>query len=278
MNKHQLKGKIKHYAKVRGLSAGEVLQMFFFEKFIERLSKSKYINNFIIKGGLLVAAIIGVENRTTLDMDTTVIGLPVKKEYIEKVILEIVNIENDDNVDFVLKKITEIKENDVYENYRIHLVARFENIENVLKLDITVGDKITPREILYHYPSLLSKAIYPILAYPIETLLSEKFETIISRNISTTRMRDFYDIYYLYTLKHAEINNEILREAIINTFSNRKTVNLLEEVYEIIEEIEQDEIIHELWQTYLNDNNYIGDLAFKKVIDILIEFTRSCVF
>ena len=198
INIESIKGKIRSMAEKKNLKSQEVLQIYFFERFLERLSKSNYKNNFVIKGGFLISSLIGIENRTTMDMDTTIKGIPLKEEKIKEIVDEIININVDDGIKFEIKDISYIREEDEYENFRISLIANVGKTKNPMKLDLTTGDAITPREIEYTYPCIFSKEDIKIMAYSLETILAEKYETIIRRNITTTRMRDFYDLYTLY--------------------------------------------------------------------------------
>ena len=270
INIESIKGKIRSLAEKKNLKSQEVLQIYFFERFLERLSKSKYKNNFIIKGGFLISSLIGIENRTTMDMDSTVKGIALKEERIKEIVEEIINIDVDDGIKFEIKDISYIREEDEYENFRISLIANVGKTKNPMKLDLTTGDAITPREIEYTYPCIFSKDAIKIMAYPLETILAEKFETIIRRNITTTRMRDFYDLYTLYKLKKDEIKYEILKEAIERTSKKRGSQEIMKDSEEIIEDIKNDSYLRSLWDVYLSENKYIGDLTFDKVVDVVI--------
>ena len=224
ISSESLKGKIRNIAHSKNLRSQEVLQMFFFERFLERLSKSKYKFNFVIKGGLLISSMIGIDNRTTMDMDTTIKGVPLKAEVIRNIVSEIINVEVDDGIEFEITDISHIREEDEYENFRVHLIANFGGIKNDMKIDITTGDAITPKEIEYLYPCMFQEESLKVLAYPLETILAEKYESVIKRNISTTRMRDFYDLYNLYNLRKEDINFDILKQAIISTANRRESL------------------------------------------------------
>lgn len=201
--------------------------MFFFERFLESLSNSKYKFNFVIKGGLLISSMIGVDNRTTMDMDTTVKGISLQEDRIKEIVACIIRIDAHDGIVFEIIDINHIREEDEYENFRIHLIAHFGKIKNAMKLDITTGDEIIPREIEYFYPCMFEKASIRILAYPLETILAEKYETIIKRNIATTRMRDYYDLYSLYHLRKDEVDFEVLKQAIFATAAKRKSLSFI---------------------------------------------------
>ena len=269
INIESIKGKIRSLAEKKNLKSQEVLQIYFFERFLERLSKSKYKNNFVIKGGFLISSLIGIENRTTMDMDTTIKGIALKEEKIKDIVEEIININVEDGIRFEIKDISYIREEDEYENFRISLIANVGKTKNPMKLDLTTGDAITPREIEYTYPCIFSKENIKIMAYPSETILAEKYETIIRRNIATTRMRDFYDLYTLYKLKKDEINYEILKEAVERTLNKRESWEIMQDYEEIIEDIKEDSYLRSLWEVYLSENKYIGDLTFDKVVDVV---------
>ncbi|MFN2103202.1 nucleotidyl transferase AbiEii/AbiGii toxin family protein [Finegoldia dalianensis] len=269
INIESIKGKIRSLAEKKNLKSQEVLQIYFFERFLERLSKSNYKNNFVIKGGFLISSLIGIENRTTMDMDTTIKGIALKEEKIKEVVDEIININVEDGIKFEIKDISYIREEDEYENFRISLIANVGKTKNPMKLDLTTGDAITPREIEYTYPCIFTKEDIKIMAYPLETILAEKYETIIRRNITTTRMRDFYDIYTLYKLKKDEINYEILKEAVERTSDKRESQEIVKDYEEIIEDIKEDSYLRSLWEIYLSENKYIGDLTFDKVVGVV---------
>ena len=269
INIESIKGKIRNLSQQNSLSSQEVLQMYFFERFLERLSKSKYKTNFVIKRGLLISSLIGIENRTTMDMDTTVKGILLKKEKIKEVVEEIIDINVDDGIKFKIKEINYIREEDDYENFRVSLIANVGKTKNPLKLDITTGDAITPKEIEYSYPCIFNNEDIKIMAYPLETILAEKYETIIRRNITTTRMRDYYDLYALYNLKKEEINFAILKDAIKRTSIKRESLETIQDYKEIIRDIREDAYLNSLWDVYINENKYIGELDFNKVVDVI---------
>ena len=268
-NVESLKAKIREIALKKYLNSMEVLQMYFFERFLDRLSKSKYKFNFVIKGGFLISSIIGVDNRTTMDMDTTVKGVALKEEVIKNILEEILNINVDDNISFAINNIKHIREDDEYENFRIYLIACFDKIKNPMKIDITTGDIITPREITYNYHSIFEEKYIKIQAYPIETILAEKYETIIKRNIATTRMRDFYDIFSLYNLRKEEIDFKTLKSAIIRTANKRNSLDIMNSSIEIIKDMQKDNYLVKLWNTYLQENEYIEKIKFEKTLEVI---------
>ena len=268
MTSEKLKGKIKSFSEKNNLKAQEVLQMYFFERFLTRLEKSRYRAKFIIKGGFLISSIIGIQNRTTMDIDTTIKGLPVKEEIIKEIILKILSIEVNDGIEFVLGKIENIREISEYENYRLHLTANFEKIKNPLKIDITTGDVIIPSEIEYSYETIFKEKLN-ILVYSLETLIAEKYETIIKRNITTTRLRDFYDIYMIFKLKNDKINVNNLKQAIRETAKNRNSTEEILESKEILEDIKNDEYLNKQWNIYKKENKYVDNIQFSEILELL---------
>lgn len=265
----QLKGAIRNIAKTKNLRSQEVLQMFLFERILDRLAVSPYKNNFILKGGLLISSMIGISERTTMDMDTTVRGIDMTEEKISRIVQEILSVSLDDGIQFVYKKIEPIREDDDYNNFRVLFDAEYGKIKNPMKIDITTGDEITPAAIQYEYPLLFEERSIPVMAYTLETILAEKYETVIRRNIGTTRARDFYDLYALYHMHREQIRIPILKLAVEHTASKRGSLELLAEWEEILSDIRGEEALKNLWRNYIADNPYAGELTFENVTDVV---------
>lgn len=192
--------------------------MFFFERVLDRVSKSKYKYNIILKGGLLLSSIIGEDMRTTKDMDATLKSIPLEKENVMSIMTEILNIDVNDNINFKIIDIKDIREEDEYGGFKINVVGKLEKLRVNMFIELTTGDKITPRETEFSYNCIFEDSKIPILSYTVETVIAEKFETIISRNVATTRLKDFYDLGILLHDKYKNYNKETLVEAIKNTF------------------------------------------------------------
>ena len=250
----QLKGAIRNMAAKKKLRPQEVLQMFLFERVLERLAVSPYRNNFILKGGLLISSMIGIDERTTIDMDTTVRGIRMEEPEIISIIREILSSDVDDGIDFVFRKIEPIREDDTYRNFRVHIDARYGRINSPMKIDITTGDEITPAAIQYNYPFLFEDKTVPVMAYTLETILAEKYETIIRRNIGTTRARDFYDLHMLYRERETEIRADILRLAVAHTAKKRGSARALADWEEIIQDIREEPALASLGHNFAADN------------------------
>ncbi len=210
-----------------------------------------------------------------MDMDTTVKGIRLEEKLIRDIVEQISNIDIGDGIVFEITGIEHIREDDDYDNFRISLIAAAGKTKNPMKIDITTGDPITPREIEYKYPCIFTKDNIEVLAYPLETILAEKYESIIKRNITTTRMRDFYDIYTLCILKEKEINFETLRTAVIMTATKRDSLEILKDSEEILNDIKNDNYLRRLWEVYISENKYIGDLAFEKIVDVLALLSKK---
>lgn len=270
----QLKGSIRSIAAKKNLRAQEVLQMFLFERILERLAASKYQNNFILKGGLLISSMIGISERTTMDMDTTVRGIQMEEDEIVAAVNEILSIDVGDGITFEYKGIEPIREEDAYNNFRVHLRAKYGKIDSPMKIDVTTGDVITPAAIRYDFPMLFDDKTVPVMAYTLETVLAEKYETIIRRNIGTTRARDFYDLHTLYRSRKHEIRPEILKAAVSHTAQKRDSVADIHDWKDIMTDIREEPALYQLWDNYVADNKYIGEHAFHEVLDTVEEVAK----
>lgn len=274
----QLKGTIRSMAQKKNLRAQEVLQMFLFERILERLANSAYKSNFILKGGLLISSMIGIEERTTMDMDTTVRGIEMKEDEIIKAIKEILTVDVGDGIEFKYQRIEPIREDDAYNNFRVHLRAKYGKIDSPMKIDLTTGDIITPAAIEYEFPMLFDEKTVPVMAYTLETILAEKYETIIRRNIGTTRARDYYDLYTLFRSRKSEIRIDILNAAVLHTAKKRNSVQDIEDWKNIIRDIREERQMYLLWDNYVAENKYIGDLKFFDVLDSVEEVAKLLGF
>jgi len=271
----QLKGQIRSFAAKRNLQPQEVLQMFMFERVLERLAKSPYKDNFVLKGGLLISSMFGVKGRTTMDMDTTVTGIDMKEDEIQRIITEILSIDVGDRIKFEFTKIEPIREDDDYNNFRAYFVAHYGKIANEMKLDITTGDVITPRAIDYSYKTILDEDEIEVKAYNRETIIAEKYETIIRRNIGTTRARDFYDLYMFFNLYQDAIDYNVLKTAVDKTSQKRGSEEELAEWMDICDEMSQDLALKSLWENYRINNTYSAGTSFEDVMKAVREVGRK---
>lgn len=265
-NIQSFKGKVRKLSKETGLSHNQIIQNFMFEKFLDRLSISPYKNNFIIKGGCLLSSIMGLDMRTTMDIDTNITGLSFSLEKISEIIFEIININIDDNISFQIIKIEEIKEEQEYDGYRFTLLCKFENIKINFHLDISTGDIITPRAIEYSYKKILEDEYISVMAYNNETIIAEKIQSILDKKIGNSRMKDYYDIYYFVHYRYEELNPEYLKAAIYKTLNHRKTFDDILRNEEILKEIENDPLINQLWLSYSKKFSYAKDIEFSDCI------------
>lgn len=274
-NAMQLKALIKNMSKDKKISAQTIMQNYMLERLLERISVSPYRSNFILKGGLLIAAIVGIGNRTTMDMDTTYRGLQVNAQMIKEVFEEICNIPANDNVTFSIKRAEEIQENTNNIGLRVNLVALYPPMAVPIKIDITTGDRITPREIIYEYKLLFEPRSIKVLAYNLETIVAEKIETVISRGDQNTRPRDYYDIYIIRQLQWQNIKHEYLRAALLSTAQYRNTLPLMDSYDEILKTIEKSEIMKNFWLGYQEQYNYARDIKFVDICGSIREIMDS---
>ena len=265
-NKDSLKAKASNLAKQTNIPNKYIIQNFMFEALLKRISNSVYKDKFIIKGGLLLSSIFGVNLRSTMDLDTTIKGLPLNKSTITKVITEIINIDLKDNITFEIENIKDIREEELYSGFDVNLKADFDGLKTNLMIDITTGDIITYKEVEFNYTTLFDNDTINIMTYNYETIIAEKFESIISRNIDNTRMKDYYDLYMFVNLKWNDINKETLRKAIINTSKNRETLSYIENANDYINLIEDDSKLKLLWNNYQKNYEYANDISFEDTI------------
>lgn len=268
-NRDSLKARASNLSKKTNIPNKYLIQNFMFEALLKRISKSKYKDKFIIKGGFLLSSIFGVNLRSTMDLDTTIKGLPLDRETITNVINEIIRIDVEDNVRFDIENIKDIREEELYSGFEVNLKAEFDGLKTNLMIDITTGDVITYEEIEFKYSTLFDNEIINIMTYNYETIIAEKFESIISRNIDNTRMKDYYDLYMFVHLKWDDINKDTLRKAIFNTSKARETLDYINNANKYIELISDDSRLKALWNSYQNNYEYVKDIKFVDVINAI---------
>lgn len=265
-NKDSLKAKAKNLAKIYNIDSSYILQTYMFEALLKRISVSNYSDNFIIKGGFLLSSLFGVDSRTTLDLDTTLKGIPLDKENIEKIMNEIINIDVGDNIKMSIFSIKDIRVEEKYPGFSVHINANFEGLKKHLLIDITTGDVITYREVKFLYKTIFDESIINIMAYNIETIIAEKFEAILSKNIENTRMKDYYDLYIFSTLKWHDVDKVLLKKAICNTCNSRNTDKYLDKSSEYISLITNNDNLRELWERYRTNYSYAKNITFEDTI------------
>ena len=268
-NVMSLKAKINNIAKKEKVLPQAVMQTYMLERLLERISISEYKDNFILKGGMLISSIIGIDNRSTMDMDTTIKGFKLDTENLENILQEIIKVDANDNIKFKIISIENIREDDDYGGLRVHLQASFDEMPIDLKIDVTTGDKITYKEINYKYNLLLEKRSIEIWTYNVETIIAEKYESIIKRSILNTRIRDFYDLYMLTHLDKKNINSKMLIAAIKETSKHRETFDIINDkniVEDVINSIQNDNSLKEKWNKYQRSYEYAKDIKYEQLI------------
>lgn len=262
----QLKDLIHNLSRKNSADAQILMRNYMMERFLERISLSEYKDKFILKGGMLVAAMVGLDARSTMDLDATVKGANVNVEDVENLISAIVTVPIDDGVKLQLKSISEIMDEAEYPGIRVSMTTTFDGVVTPLKMDISTGDAITPREVRYSFKLMLEDHSIDIWAYNLETVLAEKLETIITRATTNTRMRDFYDIYILDQLHGDTLNPQIFHDALLATSWKRGTEEHLAEAEEVFDEVENSSIMQNLWTAYQKKFSYAADLEWNVIM------------
>lgn len=262
----QIKGRIKSVAKQNNADARTLMRIYMMERFLERLAQSEYRDNFIIKGGILVTAMIGVAHRSTMDIDTSMKNLNLSAEDALRVVNQVKDIDLDDGVSFEVKDVSNIMDEMEYPGIRVTMNANVGRLITPLKIDISTGDVITPRAIEFNYDLLLEDRSISLWSYNLETILAEKLQTVLARGILNTRMRDFYDIRMLLDTYEDKVNKAVLKDAFAATCKKRGTDHLQEQPEEIIKIIEADEQLQVLWRAYQKKYSYAADIDYASVI------------
>lgn len=270
----QLKDLIRNLSKKESANAQILMRNYMMERFLERISLSEYKDKFILKGGMLVAAMVGLDARATMDLDATVKGADVNVEAVEKIIANILSAPLEDGVTFRIKQISEIMDEADYPGVRVSMETEFDKVRTPLKIDISTGDVITPKEIRYSFKLMLEERSIEVWAYNLETVMAEKLETVIARNITNTRLRDFYDIYILLQIYGATLKPEVLKEALHATAKKRGTEYHLKDAMIIFDEVQNDVTMQNLWNAYQKKFSYATEISWERVMDAVRQLYR----
>ncbi len=276
MNSQSLRAKAKNLSIKGKIDVNTIIRFYMYERFLERLSLSKYKDNFIIKGGFYLSSLFGLENRSTMDIDAMIRSIDFTKQKMTKIINEILTIPLNDNIIITLDKIDKIREEDEYGGYRFTLICKLDNIREKFHFDIATGDPITPSEIRYNYNTIFEEKTISLWAYNIETVLAEKIETIMSRNILGSRMKDYYDIYLITNLIFDKININHLKKALYETFKKRGSLNCFSHPYVNLNNIKEDEGMITKWKAYQRKNSYAKNISLDNIIDKIEELLSIC--
>ena len=265
-----LKAKIRNYARNSRIAAQVVLQNYMFERFLARLSQSKYQDKFVIKGGMLIAAIVGLNTRSTMDLDTTLRGLPLTEEKVLEAVKDVCKMDLGDEVTFEVKSIVPIRKDDRYGGYCVRIDALYDTIVTPLSIDVSTGDIITPGAVLYEFGGIFDEEVHVRLwGYNIETIMAEKVETILSRSVFNTRPRDFYDAFILGTTQ--EYDKQLFEEALAATAEHRGSTDNIADRVEIIETIAENNTLRNMWKKYQKRFSYASEVGYEGIIKVLKE-------
>ena len=267
LSKEQLKGRLRNVANKNNADARVLLRQFMMERFLERLSKSKYRDNFIIKGGTLVTAMMGVSLRSTMDVDTTIRGFDLNSEEAQRIVNEIMSIDLDDNASFKIKSVEDIMDEMDYSGIRLHIDSYYDRIFAPIKIDISTGDVITPGAVEYEYKQILDDETIKLWSYNLETVLAEKIQTILNRGVINTRMRDFYDIHMLLGVYEDDIDVDVLRDAYRATAEKRQTNTIFNSSQRILQDVGDSPEVLTHWERYRKKYKYAENISFKEVVE-----------
>lgn len=269
-----VKDKLRNISNEKNINFNAVLKFYMYDRFIERLSKSKYRDNIVLKGGFYLSSLFGIENRSTIDIDAAIRKAKFTEDNLLKMITEIINVDVDDNVVFKINEISSIRDEDEYGGLRVTIDFQLENVKDKFHIDMATGDPIYPRPDSYNYKSLIEKKTYQVWTYTTETVLAEKLETILNKLDTSSRMKDYYDIYLIYKFKFAELNKENFMMAVKKIFEKRKFQGNLIGSLNVIK---QSSILKEKWSNYARKNNYAREIEFEEILAFLEEFINILV-
>lgn len=276
MNKAKLTALCHNISKQTGLTFNSVMTYYFLEVILKKLSRSSYADHYIFKGGFLLSNIIGVESRSTVDIDFLFHKQTLSEENVQQQLEEILSeVKND--IQFSIQSITTIKESDDYGGYRATILCQLENIKQIIHLDIATGDVVTPQPITYDYKAIFNDENFPIIAYTIETVLAEKLQTIYSRGFLNSRSKDFYDIYILSKLKKDDIDLAQLKMACERTFSYRETELNFNNIIQLLETFKSDSTQQQQWQNYSKKYSYTKGISFSEILDEMIRLVSLLI-
>ena len=278
MNKAKLTSLIHKVSKEVGLSFNAVIIFYFLESILKKIAGSKFNENFIFKGGFLLSSVVGIDSRSTVDIDFLLSNMSLSKENIVQMLKGALKPEESDFISYEVQSIVPIKEEDQYGGFRVNILCKIENIKQIVPLDIATGDIITPHPIDYKYVSSFTEEEIIIKAYPIETMLAEKIQTIYSRGFLNSRSKDYYDLYIIYKIKNKDINPQILIEACKKTFKYRQTEFDLEKIINLLENLKTNEAFLQRWQAYSRKNLYIKDITLEEVLNNGIKLVGKMKF
>lgn len=270
-----LRGKVRHLAKEHGLKPQEVLQMYLFEHLLMRLAESSYADKFVLKGGLLISSMTGIYQRTTMDMDATVVGMDMDEASVTKALREICTTDVGDGMTFEFERIEPIREDDEYANWRAHLRAKYGRIDAPVKVDITTGDAIYPTQIRHNFELMFDQGTLDVLSYHPATVLAEKLETVLSRGEANTRGRDFYDLYAIPRYYSGSISEQELREALRHTAEKRGSQQAIADWKDTLEGIRASAIMRQVWSSYVADTPYANGVSLDDSLDSIEELMDS---
>jgi predicted nucleotidyltransferase component of viral defense system len=271
----QLKARVRNRARAEGVPPQLLMQHYLIERLLERISLSRWRDDVVVKGGMLISSLVGVDRRSTKDLDTTVRGFPLTHENAARAFREIAAVEANDDFSFEFVRTEDIRETDDYQGIRVHLLANYEKMSSPVAVDVTTGDRITPEAIEFRYPLLFDDRTITILSYPLATTLAEKLETVISRSVANTRPRDYYDLRMLWLTRSDEVNLGVLREALTATAEKRGSLAAMDNYRAVMAQVATDAGMLGHWAAYVRGYPYVGDMTLEETCDTIVEIMEA---
>lgn len=275
INKNSLQARINNIASAKSVPSNVILQDYFFDAFLRRLARSNYVNNFVFKGGFLLSANLGIDFRSTMDIDFLLRNLAFAKDNVKTVFENIIKVEVDDLITLDFVSINDIREEDRYGGFNVSLLGKLENIKVLVSIDVATGDPITPSAVTYKYNCLFDNETLNFAAYNFETIVAEKLQTILSRGVLNSRSKDFYDLYIIYKLRFYEVDKKQLKIAFANTCKYRNTIFSKEEVVSILQDIRQNETISNRWESFIIKNSFASGVKFKETLTSIFDIVDA---
>lgn len=275
INKDSLKARANNISKEYGIPQNVVYSRFFYDAFLSRLAKSRYSGHFVLKGGLYLSSILGIDNRSTMDIDFLVRRVSMERDKIVETIKEIASMQAEDGIAFEIVGVGDIRKEDRYGGFQITVLGRLENVRCQFGIDIATGDPVVPSERNYEYKCLMTGEELPLKAYSLESVIAEKLETILARSISNSRSKDYYDLYILRKTQLPNVNEDSLVEAFRETCRYRNFSISKSDAMTLMEEIGDSRQINLRWTAYCKNVKYTENLSFKDVIASIKEWIES---
>ena len=274
INKDSLKARANNLANELGVSQNIIYDRFFYDAFLSRLAISRYKDKFVLKGGLYLSSLLGINNRSTMDLDFYLKSIAMEKDNIVSIIKEISALDLDDNISFTTIGSEDIRQEDVYGGFRVIILGKLDNVRHQFSIDVATGDPIIPSDRDYDYKCLVTGEVLPLKVYSLESVISEKLETVLSKGIANSRSKDFYDLYILRKTQIKNVNMDTLKQAFEKTREYRSFYIDKADALSMLEILKENSLVDARWIAYCKNSKYVGNLPFEEVIMAIKEWVE----